>query len=161
MPRFYRSETVDAIYAAMLAHAPLLALVGQPSKIIRNNQAGRIRRIEWRAPSDFAFIEVLVGPSHGGEVYKIQTFAGMDTAARTAEFTLECVWNQQDDGKRDQIESEMLACVESLVDSVDGIVSINFRSATGTASIAGKQDKRDATRLIVSVTYELDAADTA
>lgn len=159
MPRLYRTETIEAIYNALLNDAALVALVGKAQKIIRNDHSGRIRRLEWRAPSDFMFVQVKLGPGHSGDVYRIQNFGQMTDANRSADYTLECVWNSQDDDRRDAIETQMLTALSSLPDTVAGILSVTFRSATGRATIAGQQDQRDSTSIILTVTYELSADD--
>lgn len=160
--RYYRTETVDALYAAMEADAELVALVGQPSKIIRNDKDGRIRRMEWRSPADFAFVEVLIGPTHSGDIQKIQSLSGdMDFAARIADFTLECVWGEADDTKRDSIEAQLLAIAAGLVDSVEGVLAITFRSSVAVARVTGSTETRDATRIVLSVQYLIPADDLA
>ncbi|HEV7297929.1 MAG TPA: hypothetical protein VGN72_01085 [Tepidisphaeraceae bacterium] len=145
MPRTYRSELVQAIYAAVGDSAPLVAtlasvLPGAQVRVLKDNRTSRIIRLTLGPPGGFPVIQVRTGNSDSGDIFPTpETYQAeadvelTDDVRRQAEVNVELLYDANaqspiDDAIRDQIETHAMAAVAGLGPKViDGLGRMTYR----------------------------------
>lgn len=151
MARSYRTETVNAIYAAIAASPEIAAIV--PTRLLnKDNKTGRIKSLVFRTSADCPRLIVKTGKRYGGTVIKADTYASERPGAlasyyeRQSEFVLQFIYEEKDDPFRDDLENACIAIVTGMgMQFVAGLVSMDH---------AGEQDVKG-TAIIGSRTYQV------
>jgi hypothetical protein len=166
MARDYRTETIDALYAIAANDAVSIALLPN-RKVMLEDRPGRIKRLVYRAPADFPVLFIHTGTNDEFEVFGADTFEkenndGIGDALARADIDLDLTYDPNDqatitDAQRSAFETALVAAIRNAGRSE---IHERLRNAQARRQQSDPSDKtRRATKIRLSCTYELTAAD--
>jgi hypothetical protein len=163
----YRTVTADRMWTILEAYSAFTALV-PPSRRVKSDEVGWLKRMALIAPSDATFVDLAFGDLFGGGPVPFQQF-GMEGASpsgewieqRNAEFKLRLVYRdvKVTDEDRDTLEMTAIEALEAAGRNL-GVDYIRtwgpWRGRYGSGLFG--TITRPLTEIIIPVTYEFSGS---